>query len=53
MLNFRLSDRGRPAGSPYGVDSTIVVRVDTFANRRICWSSSSSATGDAARTLRM
>ena len=37
----------------YGVLSTIVVRVDTFAAARISWSMSSSAAGEATRTFRM
>jgi AcrR family transcriptional regulator len=37
----------------YDVDSTIVVRVDTLASVRICCSRSSSAAGEAVRTLRM
>ena len=43
----------RLGGASYGVLSTIVVLVDTFADALICWSSSSSAAGEATRTLSM
>jgi hypothetical protein len=39
--------------SSNGVDSTTVVRVETFAAARISWSSSSRSAGLVTRTLRM
>lgn len=49
------SARRHTAGgrSSNGVDSTTVVRVDTFAASRTWRNSSSSAAGDATRTRRM
>jgi AcrR family transcriptional regulator len=53
-----VTDAGRPAYRSggrfsYGVDSTIVVRVDTFAIARISCSRFSSAPGEGTRTLSM